>query len=264
MTFVEAAQEILKVNSNKPMTAKEIWNGIKKNNLITTKGKTPWATLYTQLLTYSSNSPIEAVILLKRNPKKINIFEIVDKSPMKFSLVNNYLFNKIDEIFEENNYEEISNQPQLLYTICGFDFTKQEQIIAWNKRITLYNNNKIDCIVEEQKDITYFLLDKAKNTVKIGKASESNDPIKRLSQLKTGNPGLEILLAVPFEQHTESSLHEKFDELRADLEFFFYTKKLQNWIKKEIEKQKKILHFYKMQTDLENEEAEIVKMLQED
>lgn len=95
MTFKEAAKEILQ-KSGKPMTTREIWNGVKKEGLVDTSGKTPQATLNTIMLSNSINSKI--------NKRSTNpIFKIVSKSPTKYALIDDV---ESEEIPKFNQFKE--------------------------------------------------------------------------------------------------------------------------------------------------------------
>lgn len=80
-TFSKAAQIILKENGNKPMTSNEIWVEISRRNMVQTSGSTPATTLNAQMLAYSDNSQIKRKF-------KTKLFNIVDKNPAKFILIN--------------------------------------------------------------------------------------------------------------------------------------------------------------------------------
>jgi len=80
MTFIEAAQLILKKNQNEPMSARDIWDEIEKQNLVSSSGSTPWATLNAEMLRYSDNSKI--------SKRKKKLFHIVAESPIMFILIN--------------------------------------------------------------------------------------------------------------------------------------------------------------------------------
>ena len=54
MTFAEAAEAVL-ADSRRAMTADEIWAEIERRGLIETEGKTPAATLYTEMMRKSAN-----------------------------------------------------------------------------------------------------------------------------------------------------------------------------------------------------------------
>jgi len=81
MTFIEAAQLILKQNDNEPMSARDIWDEIEEQDLVETSGATPWATLNASMLTYAENSR-------SRTQRKIKLFHIVSDNPAMFILIN--------------------------------------------------------------------------------------------------------------------------------------------------------------------------------
>lgn len=96
MTFTDAAKFILEEFSNKPMTSREIWDEIKKRNLVKTNGKTPWATINTIILNDCLDSPVNG-------SKSRNIFKIVDSNPAKF-ILNNYMPKNIKETLIQNGF----------------------------------------------------------------------------------------------------------------------------------------------------------------
>jgi hypothetical protein len=108
MTFIEAAQLILKQNDNKPMTSKEIWDEIEEQELVQTTGSTPWATLNASILTYADNSKS-----LKK--RKIKLFHIVSDNPAMFILINPE--NEVQSI--EDTYED--------------DFSDMDQVKTFSK-----------------------------------------------------------------------------------------------------------------------------------
>lgn len=81
MTFIEAAQLILKQNDNQLMSAREIWDEIEEQDLVETKGTTPCATLNAEMLSYSDNTNIS-------RKKKVKLFTIVSTNPAIFILIN--------------------------------------------------------------------------------------------------------------------------------------------------------------------------------
>ena len=87
ISFIDAAVIALKENENRPMSAKEIWDYIQKNDIIKSRGKTPWITLNTVMSRFSKNTKLDLDIQ-NRNPERIEIFEIVSRSPIKFILIN--------------------------------------------------------------------------------------------------------------------------------------------------------------------------------
>jgi hypothetical protein len=72
ITFLEFAQEVLQ-SASKPMTYREIWETGKANGLdskLSTKGKTPWQTLCSQLLVDVRDNPDSKFIKVGRNPAR--------------------------------------------------------------------------------------------------------------------------------------------------------------------------------------------------
>jgi hypothetical protein len=80
-TFVEAAQLILKQNSNKPMTSHEVWSEVESQGLLETSGKTPWDSMNSSMILYSENTTAIG-------KKKNSIFRIIEDRPYKFTLIN--------------------------------------------------------------------------------------------------------------------------------------------------------------------------------
>jgi len=81
MTFIEAAQLILKENDNQPMSAREIWDEIEEQDLVETSGATPWASLLTIMLKSSDNGNVA-------KKYKTKLFHIISESPVMFILIN--------------------------------------------------------------------------------------------------------------------------------------------------------------------------------
>lgn len=97
MTFLVACQFVLKQNDNRPMNANEIWEEIKKQNLVNTNGLTPWDTINAQMILYSTNSTA-------KNKKKNSIFQIIEGTkPYKFILLNP---DNIQDVPDEDEIEE--------------------------------------------------------------------------------------------------------------------------------------------------------------
>jgi hypothetical protein len=113
ITFIDAAVLTLKENENKPMSAKEIWNYISKNNIISSKGKTPWITLNTVMSRFSKNTKLD-LTLQNRNPDKIEIFEIVKRSPLMFILLDeNYTETLVKTDTEIENYVQAQEEDKI-------------------------------------------------------------------------------------------------------------------------------------------------------
>lgn len=113
ITFIDAAVLTLKENGNKPMSAKEIWDYISKNDIIMSKGKTPWITLNTVMSRFSKNTKLD-LTLQNRNPDKIEIFEIIQRNPLKFILLDeNYAETKVKNDSEIENYVQSQEEEKI-------------------------------------------------------------------------------------------------------------------------------------------------------
>jgi len=100
MTFIEAAQVILKQNNNEPMSAVDIWSKISDENLVDTKGKTPKGTLLKLMSIHSNNTPVKD----RRNSK--DIFTITQTSPIKFKLINSNIIQDAEDNLEDVEIED--------------------------------------------------------------------------------------------------------------------------------------------------------------
>lgn len=249
MKFLEAAQEILRQNGNQPMTSKEIWKEIEKQKLVDTKGKTPCATLNATILYFCKDSPIDEKYL--KYHKYPPIFEIVDNKPMKFILLNYFLFNKIED--------DINDEIQSKILLHSLTYVEK---FGWNKRLSLYNiNGSLEFHIEDVDKISYMIFDPAQDTIKIGKASSTNSPFDRLNQMKTGNPRLELICYFPFEKYTENDLHEKYDDFRKDREWFFYSKKIKEFVASEKDINSKIINYYERSLELKEIENDLLNLI---
>lgn len=237
MTFIEAAIEILKQNDNQPMSAREIWSNIELQSLVKTNGKTPWASLNTILIHHS------------RSEYKNKIyFNISSQKPLKFTITDlNIINSDIEDKAENINKDKIS-----LYSITCKD-------IGWKKLTVYNNNNNIEYEISDCEEYTYIIEDIAHATIKIGKTK--NDPEQRLNQLRTGNPTLNLIHVFPSIIFSEQELHNNFNDFQKDLEWFFYTKGLKNFLNIEIEKHNRVLISYKKKLELEEKENKMFEIL---
>ena len=97
MNFLVACQFVLKQNDNRPMNSHEIWEEIKKQNLVNTNGLTPWDTINAQMILSSINTTA-------KGKKKNSIFRIVEGTkPYKFILLNP---DNIQDVPDEDEIEE--------------------------------------------------------------------------------------------------------------------------------------------------------------
>lgn len=234
MKYFEAAIKILTENGNQPLSSREIWNKIDQQKLIESNGKTPWASLNTTLIYHS-----------KPEYNKKIYFKIVSNDPMKFIIS--------DLNIEVGNEEDIEIlEKTILYSTTSED-------IGW-KKLTIYNNNEnIEYELSDCFEYTYIIEDKAHSTIKIGKTK--NNPIDRFNQHRTSNPSIDLLHVFTSEQWTEKDLHTKFDDIRKDLEWFFYTKNLKTFLETEIEKHKNILMSFNIKNKLEDSEKKMLEII---
>jgi hypothetical protein len=241
MTFVEAAMQILKENGNQSMSSKEIWKKISEQGLVKTNGKTPWASLNTLLIFHS-------------NPKYKNklYFSVVSDKPMRFTIQDLNTIHLGVEKEEVSSSELVNLEEPPLYSI-----TSKE--LYW-KKLTVYNNNEnIEYKLDTCDEYTYIIEDKAHATIKIGKTK--NDPEVRFNQLKTANPSIRLLHVFPSCQWSESDLHEKFNDVQKDLEWFFFTKGLRNFISEEMNKHNKVILSYNKKKELDDSEKSMLDII---
>jgi hypothetical protein len=237
MTFLESAIFALQSNGNQPMSARDIWKYLSTNNLVTSKGKTPWASINTLVGYYTKDCKFQDKT---KNP----IFNQVSSAPAKFTLID---FQNVDKEVDSS----LKSDKVLLYQV-----TSKE--LDW-KKLSLFNNNdSIEYELSECEDFTYIMEDKAHATVKIGRSIE---PEKRFSQLKTANPSITLLHVFPSSQFSESELHSKFEDFRKDLEWFFKTKGLEKFLSNEIEKRKSIIDSFKKKNELNELENKMINIL---
>ena len=217
MTFKEAAIEILK-KSDTPMSASEIWDEIVKLDLIKSNGKTPSATLNSIIL-YNSNSPF--------NKKGEIIFEIISKNPMRYKLID----DTKEDLSEDNIIEQTKDEP---FYECVMD--DNETILK------IYNiDGDLDYQIEHGDSFTYFISNSIKDKIKIGRTKNIKN---RFNTLKTSNPDIEISLIVPREKY-EKYYHDEFSKYHYNLEWYFYTKEIKEFIINEDKKRKKAITCYR-------------------
>lgn len=240
MTFIEASIEILLENGNQPLSAKEIWDRISGKGLVKTKGKTPSATLNTNLITHS-----------RPEYKKKIYFDIVSTSPQKF-IVSNLNTTHLGVEKEDELEDEIIENRIRLYSTTSKD-------VNW-KKLTIYNNNEnIEYELSDCDEYTYIIEDKAHATIKIGKTK--NDPELRFNQLKTANPSIKLLHVFTSDEWSESDLHNKFNDFQKDLEWFFYTKGLKSFMNTEISKHERVISSYERKNQLEESEKVMLDII---
>lgn len=254
MTFLEAATRVLRGNNNQPMSSREIWDEIEKQSLVQTKGKTPWASLSTVMLYSTIN---ETKISSKND---ILLFKIVEKNPYKFILVDengigdDYIYkNNIQQIEKDEN----STQIEIVEKILLYQITSE--FLDW-KTLSVYNNeDNIEYQFSDCQNYTYIMYDKAHETIKIG--TTSNKPDLRLNQLKTANPSIEMIHVFPGTLYSEKELHQKFDDIRKDREWFFNAKSLKNFLSSEMKKHEAAFEAFKKRKELDEVESKLFDVL---
>lgn len=249
MTFIEAAIIVLTQANNTPMSARQIWDEIAKQNMVSTNGKTPWATLDTLIRTYQKDSAINPTALQKTNPKSIIHFEAIG-SPAKFKLIS-YVPVIVLPASASIVSPVIINK-SVLYQITDHSF-------GWKTLSVIDDGGSTKYEISNCDEYTYMFEDAAHDTVKIGKTK--SDPAVRLSQLRTGNPQITLSYVFPASRFTESYLHNMFSSFRKDLEWFFRTQALKNFISTEKEKHAKIIETYNQSVKVSALEKELAVML---
>lgn len=240
MKFIEAALQIMS-ESNQPMTSIEIWDIIKSRGMVTTTGKTPQATLNAQMILYSSNTSAKF-------KHKQSLFTIIENTrPYKYILLNSDKNLDKAPILE---IEDVSKSVSvLLYQIV-------DRSLEW-KTLSIFNHDEnIEYHVSDTSEFTYIMEDQAHETVKIGKTT--NEPELRLNSLRTANPSIKLLHVFPSTQYSESELHQKFEDFRKDREWFFYAKKLKDFVNSELKKHKDIIISYEKRLELDKLEVSML------
>lgn len=161
MTFIEAANEVLRSNGNIPMSANEIWAEIERLGLYKTDGKTPWASLNTKMLSASDNTTI------KQKHKK-SYYTIVSKKPIKFKMLeknddNNSLIEEDFDLSEEDILSNIDSLKKATLEIsnCLNDIEYLVELLNNVDRNYLhkyYNSDKNGVVIDIRKDVAKEIL----------------------------------------------------------------------------------------------------------
>ncbi len=218
MNLGKIAYEIIKKNGNIPMSVNEVWHIIEKEKLYTGKGKTPRETLSSQLGSMAINSG-------HKDKVKDQLFEIVGSRPQKFKILDGKINNTTLIIPSPSNHI--------------FEFVIDYNSV--NKCLISEKNDSIMFDVEPCDTFTYIMIDNIQKQIKIGVSKNVNS---RLSQLRTSNSRLEIILVFPSTYFSEGDLHAKFDNDRDELEFFFHTRAIKEFIYKETKKREAAIKCY--------------------
>ena len=125
MTFLDLAEEVLE-KSAQPLSAKDIWHEAQKQGLLhhlTTKGKTPWATLGAQLYTDSKKESSRFVptgkrpvmFSLKHSPKRMIKLPSLSMNPASTSIADDTRDLATSTVVASNGYKEHDLHPLLVY-----------------------------------------------------------------------------------------------------------------------------------------------------
>jgi hypothetical protein len=240
MKFIEAALKVLSELKD-PITANDLWDIIDSRKLVETSGKTPNDSLNAQMILYSSNSTA-------KGKHKRSLFTIIENTrPYKY-----ILYKPIDALnIESSEIQEIEDRVEkvLLYQIV-------DKTLDW-KTLSIFNHDEnIEYHLTDTTEFTYIMEDKAHDTVKIGKTT--NEPEFRLNSLRTANPSIKLLHVFPSTQYSESELHQKFEDFRKDREWFFYAKKVKDFINLELQKHNDIIDSYEKRLELDKLETSML------
>ena len=118
----------------------------------------------------------------------------------------------------------------IVIPVCGECGSEWEICFGFHKGVTS-TFIRIIKSCSELKSYVYFIEALGMDKVKIG---FSNDPERRLSVLQTGSPSKLIMVAkIPGDIQLEKQLHNKFDHIRINKEWFHATKELKEFIKEQ-------------------------------
>jgi hypothetical protein len=189
MTFVEAAFQVLKENNNTPMSAKEIWDIIEKNQIYKTDGKTPCNTLNVLMLSSSNNSSL-------KNKSKKCFYTIVSKNPIKFKLLENFEHEVIEEDFDLSDEEILSNLKDLSSAslevgkcLNDVDYLSQQlNAVDRNYLHKYYISDKCGVVIDIRKDVAKEILLSFVNSEKINEIITKHKSINQRELKSWSNP----------------------------------------------------------------------------
>jgi hypothetical protein len=158
MTFIEAANEVLRRNGNIPMSSSEIWSEIEKFGIYKSDGKTPWASLNTIMLGASDNTTI-------KQKQKRSYYTIVSKNPIKFIMLesNNGIIEEDFDLSEGEIIENIesikSASEQISKCISDTDYLSDLlNNVDRNYLHKYYNSDKSGVVIDIRKDVAKEIL----------------------------------------------------------------------------------------------------------
>jgi T5orf172 domain len=138
-----------------------------------------------------------------------------------------------------------NNDTRLLPITSKYVVTAEE--LEWT---SLSIDSEGEVSVSNTDEFTYVMEDKVNTCYKIGKTK--NNPVLRLNQLKTANPHIVLVCAFSSLRYSESDLHKRFAMYKKDLEWFFATSELKQFVADEIELAKNCINYYKLKAELES------------
>ena len=251
MTFIEAAIKVLKDNGNMPLSASEIWKIISNQNMFTSNGKTPWASLNAIMLMHMQNT--------RSARKGIVYFDGVGK-PIKFKLIDGLVSNGAVPASTQIITLPVATVACPAVRVDHPIYQIVDESLGWKKLSVFSSTAGVEYVLEPCNLFTYVLNDPAGKIVKIGKTK--NLPETRLSSLRTSNRAATYNHIFPSSLYDEASLHNKFSDIHHDGEWYYYAKKLQDFIATEKYKHTKVLASYKKHEENNNSERDMLFSLQ--
>jgi hypothetical protein len=103
------------------------------------------------------------------------------------------------------------------------------------------NDGNLTYKTEYGDSFTYFISNSVKDKIKIGRTKNIKN---RFKTFKTSNPDIEISLVIPKDKY-EKYYHDEFSKYHYNLEWYFYTKEIKEFIVNENKKRKKAIDCYR-------------------
>ena len=116
MTFIELSEKVLE-DLKRPLTSSEIWQiatekGYDKS--IKSKGKTPWATIYSQIFTNVRDKPLSKFVIVGSRPKRFYLKRLADNIDIEKQIENEEKVRDSKKL-KELSYSEKDLHPFLTY-----------------------------------------------------------------------------------------------------------------------------------------------------
>jgi hypothetical protein len=263
MNLREATIHVFKQNNNVPMHPKDIEKQIVKLGIYQPPraGKTLHASI--GRLCYLHNAKYN----LEKGTTYPVVFTTVSSYPLRFKLAdgiepldanNAHNIPVINDVIDLDSEDLVipeltaKSESEAIYQIV-------DESIGW-KRLSVYRSDTgIEYVLDDCYMYSYVLNEHTGKTVKIGKTK--NDPTERLNTLRTANRGLTFNHVFPSSLYDEDTLHDMFEDIRDDGEFFFYAPKLIAFLNAEKEKHTKVLSAYRKMLETKNAEKDMLGIL---